>query len=646
KWAMERLPKLGKILAYVIAGHHSGLLDYSAETLRASLSSRLEKRIPDWRVNAPRELLFLGQPPLFQFDKTDCFNHAAFKVAFWIRMIFSALVDADFLATEAFMNPERSSQRAKKVFSLAEMKRLLDSYMYKKTRGADKTWINAQRANILTQCRNHATDDPGFFDLCVPTGGGKTLASLVFALDHAIEHDLSRVIVAVPFTSIIEQNTKEFRSIFSDLEPGTVLEHHSNLDPVEETGLNRLQSENWDAPLVVTTNVQFFESMFACRTSRCRKLHRLAKSVIILDEVQTLPVDLLQPTLWALRELVECYGCTVVLCTATQPALVFREGFDIGLKNVRSIIENPQCLYETMKRTRVKVVDRLDDEDLKERILDNEQALCIVNTRLHAARLAGLLGDLQGHYHLSTRMCAAHRLEVLDEIRERLKDGTICRVVSTQLVEAGVDVDFPTVYRARCGLDSLAQAAGRCNREGRHACGEVVFFSTVDLPPLGFLRKTAQRAEELLSKFQDPLSPEAIEAYFRLHYWLSKDRWDYRKVLNEVGNQPDKIQFQFAEMAHRYRFIREESTPVLIPWRKEGNALVKKQQRPGLLDRGLWRMLQRYSVQVRQHELHSLKDKGVVELFGDCWVLTTLRHYSELFGLEFDQAWDAEELII
>jgi CRISPR-associated endonuclease/helicase Cas3 len=648
QWAKEQHPALGMVLAHVIAGHHAGLLDYAREAGAACLKSRITKDIPAWRDNAFNEVLAAELPGAPALGNADGHQHAAFKVAFWIRMLFSALVDADFLATEAFMNLEKASLRPSRAHSLTTLQRVLDKRLNDITSKAENTNVNKHRARVLAACRERAGDSPGFFELCVPTGGGKTLSSLAFALGHATAHDLRRVVIAVPFTSIIEQNAQTYRDALNALGDDVVLEHHSNLDPMNETARNRLQAENWDAPLVVTTNVQFFESLFARRTSRCRKLHRLAKSVIVLDEVQTLPADLLKPTLWALRELVDVYGCSVVLCTATQPAISLRDDFPIGLDGIRPIIEQAGELYQVMRRVHVAVEDRIEDEELSMRLLKHEQVLCILNTKGRTARVSAMLGDAEGHYHLSTRMCGAHRLFVIKEIAQRLRDRKTCRVVSTQLVEAGVDLDFPVVYRARCGLDSLAQAAGRCNREGTCERGEVVFFAAAEPPPVGPLRQTAQKAEELIEQYRDdPLAPEAIEAYFKLHYWSCESRWDHRKVLDSVGNNPGTMHFQFREMADRYRFIPDdEGDDLLVPWGREGRALVEVLRRPCPPDRKVWRSLQRYCVHVRSRELDKLKNAGSVSSLHERWVLTDPNSYDERLGLVFDRRLTAEESVV
>ncbi len=642
QWAVQSYNARGTILAHVIAGHHSGLLNYHGELSTACLKNRLTKEVAPWQQNAPAELLKRPCPSPPDLGKVDGHAHAAFRVAFWIRMLFSALVDADYLATEAVLNPLAAKQRAATFPSMQSMLETLDAYMADLTARARArpTPVNQKRADVLAACRSAAEDRPGFFDLCVPTGGGKTLASMAFALKHADRHKMRRIIVAVPFTSIIDQHAKVYHDVFSALGDDVVLEHHSNLDPDMATDRTRLQSENWDAPLVVTTNVQLFESLFACRTSRCRKLHRIVNSVIILDEAQALPVELLKPTLWALRELVERYGCTVVLSSATQPALSRRADFKIGLEGVRPIIGDPAPLYEAMRRVEVLNEGCLDDDQLQERLLASDQALCVVNTRPHAARLFELLGEADGHYHLSTRMCGAHRKTTLDQIAERLQEEKICRVVSTQLVEAGVDLDFPAVFRARCGLDSLVQAAGRCNREGRRKTGQVVFFAAADPPPPGHLRQTADVAEELMSRQPDLLAPAIITEYFKMHYWLNEAKWDQHRVLEAAGNQPNRMRFDFRDMAERYRLIRDVTEAVLVPWESEGAQLIERLRAAYMPDRRLLRKLQRYAVNLRPRELDRLKRAGAVEHLEEQqqWVLIQPDLYEKRLGLRLDKA--------
>ncbi|WP_202907569.1 CRISPR-associated helicase Cas3' [Mariniblastus fucicola] len=632
----------GRLLSYSFAGHHAGLPDWDDGKSQSGLKQRLHKEIADWQSNAPSSLVDFEFPGMPQFKKPKNRSHAAFRVAFWIRIVFSALVDADFLATESFMSPGKSAQRPGQSESFIQMRELLEAKLARLTVDADATEVNRIRTLIGQQCKEKATLPNGLFSLCVPTGGGKTLASLRFALTHAIENNLDRVIVAVPFTSIIEQNADVYRKLFASLDSELMLEHHSNLDPEKDTTTSRLQSENWDASLVVTTNVQLFESLFASKTSRCRKLHRIANSVIILDEAQTLPIELLQSTMMALQELVDSYGCTVVLCSATQPALKKSAEFKIGLEDITPIIDDPQQLHQSLVRTRVEVAGKIGNEELAENIRREDQVLCIVNTRAEAAELFERLNDSESDssFHLSTRMCASHRTRQLDNIRERLKNGESCRVVSTQLIEAGVDVDFPVVYRASCGLDSLAQAAGRCNREGKLDCGRVVLFEGENLPPPGFLRQSADSGKELIDEFADDLlSPQAIESYFRLHYWKKSDAWDYHRVLAAIGNRPSDMQFNFREIAQRYRFIKDDTETLLVGWDEKGDRLIEELAKSHpFLHRNTLRRLQRYSVQVRQYELGLLKAAGAIELVNDHWVLSQSHLYDDKLGLQLSRA--------
>ena len=572
----------GEISAYCIAGHHAGLPDAVAEDVakeRSTLRYRLDPKRCSIPLAPEPELVFPALKLPFQPTK----DSLAFSLAFFTRMIFSCLIDADRTRTEAFCAREEAEKRALPKPSLNQLRQQLNVYLDTLQTEAEPLPINRIRSEVLEQCRTAAFQEPGFFSLQVPTGGGKTLSSLAFALRHA-EGRCRRVIVAIPFTSIIEQTADVYRRALGDeLAERGMLEHHSSLQPERETRAHQMATENWDAPLVVTTNVQLFESLFAAGGTPCRKLHRLAGSVIILDEAQTLPLELLQSTLAALRELVAHYGCTVVLCTATQPALQRRAEFPLGLENVRPIIEEAAPLFEGLRRVEVRRAGRLTDDELAERLASEPKVLAIVNTRPQAARLYEKMRTLVGSdsgpdscFHLSTLMCGAHRREVLREVRERVKNGP-CRVVSTQLIEAGVDLDFPVVYRAEAGFDAIAQAAGRCNREGRSPeLGITYVFEAEQLPPPGFLRSTAESARELWSKHPDPLAPDAVEAYFRHHYWRNADVLDKHDILNlmEIDAIRGKTRFQFREIAARYRMIPDTQVHILIPFNQSARGYV------------------------------------------------------------------------
>ncbi len=451
------------------------------------------------------------------------------------------------------------------------------------------------------------------------------------------------MIYAIPYTSIIEQNANVFRDAVGT---DAVLEHHSAFDSDSEDQWARLATENWDAPLIVTTNVQFFESFFASRSSACRKLHNVARSVIILDEVQTLPVGLLQACLGLLQELASSYGCTIVLCTATQPAIEWREEFPIGIKGVTPIISNPASVFDALQRVAFQQRGRLADENLAREVALHNQVLCIVNTRRHAHDLYHLVGRADGNFHLSALMCPAHRACVLSRIRDRLKAGEDCRVVSTQLIEAGVDVDFPVVYRAMAGLDSVAQAAGRCNREGLVARGLTVVFEPETAIPAGHLRQSAQAAMEILPDVTDLLSPQSIEKYFRLFYWQRKDEWDRLQVVRRLGAGYASLDFPFRSIAEDFQFIRDGMSPVIIAFddaaRREIDTLRYAPVPPGGIDR----RLQRYVVTVPRH----VRDTLPVEVFHErFYVLADPGLYDEHTGLCAGQAspvWDIERLMV
>ena len=613
---VSRFGPMGQLLAYCIAGHHAGLPD--GEKLSVSLRNHKDSLEVNGS-NAAAEELFSGplpSPPGLRSIASR--RNRAFAAAFYARMLFSCLVDADFLATESFMDPRRASMRSVGPATLSELLCRLDAHLVGKQKTAPDTLVNRYRRKVLDACREKAIINPGFFSMNVPTGGGKTLSSLAFALTHAVEYDLRRIVYAIPFTSIIEQTADVFREAMDDLS-GEVLEHHSNLEPDDKRQpyWSKLAAENFDSPLVVTTNVQFFESLFASRTSRCRKLHRLAKSVIILDEAQTVPPNLLTPTLAALKELVTNYGTTVVLCTATQPAVEKRDGFPIGMDGVRRIIDDSGELHKAMRhRVRISRVGKLTTDQLVKRLQKEKQVLCVVNSRRHAADIFNALDDPDA-VHLSANMCANHRSASLRLIRSRLREGLPCRVISTQVIEAGVDVDFPTVYRAVAGLDSIAQAIGRCNREGNLRFGRVVIF---DYDEPQFVKNAAKHFREVAPNHKDDLlSPEAIEAYFRLHYWEKGGEcgcgWD-QGVMDCFDLDPATgLHARFRTAAERYRLIDDTQTAVLIPYGVRGREMIHElecmtAQVAQKRLRGFDRAAQRYTVGVRHSKLRELKDSG------------------------------------
>ncbi|MEL6547620.1 MAG: DEAD/DEAH box helicase, partial [Myxococcota bacterium] len=464
--------------------------------------------------------------------------------------------------------------------------------------------------------------------------------SLSFALRHALTHGMERVIYAIPFTSIVEQNADVFRSLFEPLNSDVVLEHHSNFDVSQETVRSRLATQNWDAPLVVTTNVQFFESLFGYRTQQCRKLHAVARSVVVLDEAQAMPPGLLAPTLRALRELVEHYGVSVVLCTATQPAIIHRNDFPQGLTGVREIIADPELLFQRLRRVEVTQLGSLNDSAVAERLTGHPQALCIVNTRRQAKAISESLGEDSTTIHLSAAMCPEHRTQTLDEARRRLGEGEEIRLISTQLIEAGVDIDFPVVYRATAGLDSIAQAAGRCNRNGKlDGLGRTFVFDSEHKRAERFIGAQIDHAREILDAHPDVLHLDAIEHYFRLHYWShpSLDENDVLGCFTLAERPTTPLVFNFRQAAQRFRWIDSAGVTVVVPWGRQGEELCNRlRESEEVPPRWLLRKLQRFSVQIRERAFEEHRNSfDVVHTHYPILVNTTL-HYSDRYGLDLD----------
>jgi CRISPR-associated endonuclease/helicase Cas3 len=634
-------------------GHHAGLPD--GRGVGPTLERRLEKELPECAADMI-QAMGTELPNEFPFQINE--QRFGFQLSFLIRMLFSCLVDADRLDTEAFMNPESARLREQKP-GMANLASRFFPALETLVSGSPDSRVNRLRRKVLDECMRAADLESGLFSLTVPTGGGKTLSSLAFALHHARRHGLKRIVYVMPYTSIIEQNAAVFRTFLGD---DAVLEHHSSFDfDAGEEGENpnlewaKLAAENWDAPLIATTAVQFFESLFSSKPGKCRKLHNLACSVVVLDEAQMLPRHLLLACLEALRELTASYGTSVVLCTATQPALSKREDFVQGLEGVREIVSEPHQLHAELKRTQVEHLGELSDANLAEQLTEQEQVLCITNTRGHARNLYEILKDGTGSvYHLSASMCPVHRREKLDEIREALHRGEPCRVVSTQLVEAGVDVDFPVVYRAATGIDSVAQAAGRCDREGRlteeigDAAGRVyVFYPEQGLPP-GHFRLTALTSEEVLRHFEDPLDPEAVEMYFRHLFWRAGSELDKNNILYWLEEDATRGNLPFRTVDSLFRMIEEEKESIVVPLDNHAEEMVNSLHYvtyPG----GLLRRLQPYTVQIHARWLHHLEAGGAVEYVRDrIPVLRNMDIYSSKLGLcPEDPAFrDAESLIV
>jgi CRISPR-associated endonuclease/helicase Cas3 len=597
-------PLFGRALALVIAGHHAGLGDPDEIQRRLDPDRHTIADYKGWEsysgpIQAPSAL----KPTIvFPSSKIPTVGKG-FSQAFLIRMLFSCLVDADFLETEMFMQGGTAARGVE--VGLDHLLTRLRVHMGNVRVNAAPTALNLRRSEILDHVISKAAMPSGFFTLTVPTGGGKTLASLSFALEHACAKDKRRIIYVIPFTSIIEQTADVFRKALD--EPDAVLEHHASFDweraarreasedGGDKDGLGRLRraAENWDAPIVVTTAVQFFESLFANRTSACRKLHNLANSVIVLDEVQTLPLPVLRPCMAALDELRRCYGVTIVLCTATQPAwrqidealMVKRPnqqpvnlGLDIDEEH--ELAPQPRDLYREFRRVNVEVLaGKVDDARIVARFADVRPMLCIVNSRAHARHLFDLIAAQPGAAHLTTLMCPAHRRQVIGMLRQRLKEQLPVRLVATSLIEAGVDISFGEVWRAWAGLESIAQAAGRCNREGELLpdLGRVVVFEPAEHQPPSQLKVFQQAARKVVRDQDDPLTLDAVKAYFKELYFVKGIEELDATIIGQLRGALAALdegagadcRFPFRSLAEAFRLIDEVMEPVIVPWRAD-----------------------------------------------------------------------------
>ena len=626
-WAIRNFPQIGKILAYLIAGHHAGLPDWHNELgIGGNLEYRLKPEEVDKLPRLPDQFILETTkkvaPPTSAPCKVFCEEE---QIHLWIRMLYSSLVDADFLDTEQFMDCEKFKIRGKYT-PILELKNRFDIHMSMLTSSADSTSVNKARQKVLLQCRLFAKNEPGIFTLTVPTGGGKTLSSMAFALEHALAHSKERIIMVIPYTSIIEQTSKIYKKIFGE---DNVIEHHSSLDPDRETFKSRLAAENWDAPIIVTTSVQFFESLYAARSSSCRKLHNIVNSVVIIDEVQMLPTDYLRPILQSIKSLTNHFEVSMVLMTATQPAIT-DEIFEKGNGEHYSILEKEHCreimvspspdeLTESLQR--VEVIEKGKFSEWNSLALELEQydqVLCIVSTRNDCRDLYRNMPE--GTIHLSANMCSAHRSKVIDNIKDNLekkRNGKFdkpIRVVSTQLVEAGVDFDFPVVFRAMAGFDSIAQAAGRCNREGKlQEKGKAFVFEPPKQAPPGALRKGAQSGKTILNV--DPvgcktLKPAAFRKYFQL-YFSDLNTFDKQDIKGLLVKNASSLNFQFRTAAQKFNFIDNIRQVSIIVW-YDGEKVNSKELIETLRfagpSRELMRKLQRFTVSIPERLFFEVKD--------------------------------------
>lgn len=588
-----------------VAGHHGGLPDFGNRTDSPgspTFMGRIKKaqlgRIPkyEWGGKLEAEVLM---PKLKD----------GFEQSFWMRMLYSCLVDADYLDTEAFM----SSVTRAEYDSLPVLLQRLNDYI--QPWFPAKNQLNEYRCQILNRCLDTASSPRGLYSLTVPTGGGKTVASLAFSLKHAVENGMDRVIYVIPYTSIIEQNAQVFRDILGER---NVLEHHCNVqfDSDEELSQRNLQqrlaSENWDAPVVVTTAVQFFESLYSNLPSKCRKLHNIANSVIIFDEAQMIPGSQLKPCVGAIANLVANFQATAVLCTATQPVLedLIRD-FCPNL-SMTEICPQAKEIYRQFRRVTYQNGGKLSNTELAEKLAQQNQVLCIVNTRKMAQDVFALL-PAEGAFHLSTLMYPRHRTDVLQQIRQRLESGLVCRIVSTSLIEAGVDVDFPSVYRQMTGLDSLIQAAGRCNREGKRPVAEsiVTYFEGEQPAPL-LQHVNIGAAREILRRSPDVDDAETIRQYFAAWRSLVGDNLDKSDAVRHLKFGLHGCMLPFKTVAEDFHMIEQNTKTVYIPIGSGAEVCLRVAD--GIADRQDYRRAGQYSVNLYEQHFQSLVASGDIQM--------------------------------
>jgi CRISPR-associated endonuclease/helicase Cas3 len=646
------------LLTATIAGHHGGLADGVAALMnRLKSPEALESLQQIAKAPPPAEV----SSPQFKTRTVDGVSEPG-RIEFLTRFVFSALVDADRLDAERFQDSflpetEQRSGLRRSYAPLDQLTNAVDGFIDDLNKTSAPGPVQVYRQAVLAACRSAVDMSPGAFRLNVETGGGKTLSSLSFALRHARKHNKRRVIVVIPYTSIIEQTAEAYRSAVGEDLIHNIIEHHSavqeggesnddggEFDPSAER--QRLATENWEAPIVVTTAVQFFESLFSASPSRCRKLHNIANSVVVLDEAQNLPIKLLRPTVDAINQLTCWYGVSVVLSTATQPALDGGTGTGFPVVNgLRDIVpDNVNDKWRPPRRVDVvpPVEEQIDWPELANQLKDYRQVLCITHKRADARTLTIELDECLGDksaVHLSANMCAEHRSHTIRQIHEDLNRDRPCCVVSTQLVEAGVDLDFPVVYRALGGLDAMIQAAGRCNREGKlgERGGRLHIFNPTSEPPPGLATAAKETGEYLFKSAAmdggsfDLFDEAATRRYFTHFYAKMQDRVDGDGITN------DRQEFRFRTVQAKYRLIDDQGTStIIVPYGRASKLIDNVRQQT---DAFSLRALQRYTVNIYRKDFAELERSEAIEpLFPraddpSTWVLVNEDLYDTRFGL-------------
>ena len=636
---LKRLPRTSQLLAYVISGHHRGLYDYIelqkelkkkeiegryAKTTEAltNIKSELRTWVEEYAEATETSLKELAK----QVGATE-------QAQALIRLLFSCLVDADFLDTEAFMDEERKGRRQEATNGYAPLEVLRDRLTKHMEGFSTEGKINETRRAFLNQCRAHGRTCPkGYYSLFLPTGGGKTLSSMAWALETALNHKAQRIIYVIPYTSIITQTAGIFREIFGE---ANVLEHHSDISfsggettqEAERYERTRLLAENWDAPIIVTTNVQFFESLFSHKVSRSRKVHSIANSIVVFDEVQMFPTEFLHPMLRLLEDLKGIYGTQLLFCSATLPPFdrdhssTFKKVNDFHQlsEDIQPIVPEDPELFKIFDR----VVYHLEEKEyttkeLAEELAQHDSALCIVNSRRDASQLYLALleegKEAQDIIHLSRNMCSAHLKERIAEVRQRLKAGIPTLVISTQLIEAGVDIDLPIVYRAMSGLDSIVQAGGRCNREGkRPAPGEVYVFSLSDGgKAFGTIAQGQNATRFLLDNDKEHTRPsmplELIEAYYN-RYYASIESFDTKNIAESLYDEDEakRWRFDFQQASEDFQLIDNVDRDLFVPYGRGKELLEGLQKHALYLNHRTLRELQQYHVAISKWRYEELE---------------------------------------
>lgn len=701
-----------QVLALCIASHHSGLIDclkpdgennFKRRMGKDDESTRKAEALSNLQEIADSLEDLLNEKVIEQiFDKLQSLkeetnerrNNLDFKAGLLIRFLLSCLLDADRLDTADFEKPGNTNARNYGQYHPWEV--LIERLDNKLKQFEKKNEVDELRAQVSQACFDFAAKPKGIYQLTVPTGGGKTLASLRFALNHAKEHEMERVFYILPYTSIIDQNADDIRKILEDKdEKGqyldkVVLEHHSNLTPEEESYRQNLLAQNWDAPVVLTTQVQFLEALFGAGTRSARRMHQLANSVIIFDEVQTIPINMVHLFNLALRFLVHTCGATVVLCTATQPPLNQLDNpyRALTIHSEQQIIQNEPELFERLKRVEVfdkRKVGGWSTEEVAElteaQLHEKGSVLAVVNTKKSARALYQAVVDRKipciHLYHLSTNMCPAHRLKVLNKIKAKLKSKTAKPVIciSTQLIEAGVDIDFGAVIRYLAGMDSIAQSAGRCNRHGiREGLGNVFIVNPREenIDRLKDIVIGADKAQTVLDDFRGKsnlIGLEAMTAYFAKYYFARKDEMRYKVGVDDIGRDDDlfnllsinslsvkahrtalDIQFvqSFQSAAKAFRVIDLPTRGVVVPY-QEGDGIIKDLCGASDLEKEfrLLKKAQRYSVNLFRHEFEKLEKAGAIHEVqkGTGVFYLNKEYYSNDFGWSEEPVSGAEVLI-